>query len=71
MRISRTHPRMMLRIVPLLVVLMVTGGCAGIEPYEARDEREEGPKKGIFSGSKGEFVILRKEEEPETENEKD
>ena len=27
--------------------------------------------KGLFSGSAGEFVILRKEEEPETDNEQD
>jgi hypothetical protein len=39
-------------------------GCAGIEPYEPRNNREEGPEKGLFTGSEGEFVILRKADEP-------
>ena len=65
MCISRTHRRKALWIVPLLVALLVTG-CAGIKPYEPRDHREEGPEKGLFTGSKGEFVIFRKAEKPET-----
>jgi hypothetical protein len=64
MGISRTHRRKALWIVPLLVALLVTG-CAGIEPYEPRDHREEGPEKGLFTGSKGEFVIFRKADQPE------
>ena len=55
----------MLWIGPLLVALLVTG-CAGIKPYEPRDHREEGPEKGLFTGSEGEFVIFRKADEPET-----
>jgi len=47
---------------------MVTG-CAGMEPYEARDEREEGPKHGLFSGSDGEFVLIRSEGNPNPEKE--
>ena len=46
-------------IVPL-AVLLVIAGCAGIQPYEPRNHREEGPKDGLFSGSEGEFVILEK-----------
>jgi hypothetical protein len=40
-------------LVGLLVV-----GCAGTEPYEPRNDREEGPEKGLFTGSQGEWVIL-------------
>ena len=55
-------------IGPLLVVLLVAG-CAGIKPYEPRDNREEGMEKGLFTGSEGEFVIYRKADEPETDSE--
>ena len=65
MGISRTHRRKALWIVPLLVALLVTG-CAGIKPYEPRDHREEGPEKGLFTGSEGEFVIFRKADEADT-----
>ena len=68
MGISRTHIRKVLWIGPLLVALLVTG-CAGIKPYEPRDNREEGMEKGLFTGSAGEFVIFRKTDEPETGNE--
>ena len=68
MGISRTHRRKALWIGPLLVALLVTG-CAGIKPYEPRDNREEGMEKGLFTGSEGEFVIFRKAEEPETGSE--
>jgi hypothetical protein len=51
-------------IVPLLFT-----GCAGIEPYQPRDYREEGLKKGLFTGSEGEFVIFRKTAEPESDSE--
>jgi hypothetical protein len=63
MRISKTHRRKVLWIGLLLVI-----GCAGIEPYEPRDNREEGPEKGLFTGSEGEFVIIRKADEPETDS---
>ena len=58
----------MLWIGPLLVALLVTG-CVGIQPYEPRDNREEGMEKGLFTGSEGEFVIFRKADEPETGSE--
>ena len=51
-----------------LLALLFTG-CAGIEPYQPRDYREEGLEKGLFSGSEGEFVIFRKAAEPETDSE--
>jgi hypothetical protein len=62
---SRTHRRKVLWIGPLLVALLVTG-CAGIKPYKPRDNREEGMERGLFTGSEGAFVILRKADEPET-----
>jgi hypothetical protein len=68
MGISRKHRRKALWIGPLLVALLVTG-CAGIKPYEPRNNREEGPEKGLFTGSEGEFVIFRKADEPETGSE--
>ena len=68
MGISKTLRRKSLWIVPLLVVLLVAG-CAGIKPYEPRDHREEGPEKGLFTGSEGEFVIFRKADEPEAGSE--
>ena len=57
MGISRTHRRKALWIGALLVALLVTG-CTGIKPYEPRNDREEGPEKGLFTGSEGEWVIL-------------
>ncbi len=68
MGIFGTHRQNALWIGPLLVALLVTG-CVGITPYEPRDNREEGPQKGLFTGSDGEFVIFRKFDEPETGNE--
>ena len=59
----------------LLLALLVLAGCAGIEPYEVQNRREEGPKSGVFTGSEGEFVIFRledkskPEEQPEKEDE--
>lgn len=45
----------------LLLCLLVTG-CSSITPYQPRNNREEGPERGIFTGSKGEFVILAPDE---------
>ena len=56
MVLSRTGRRKALWIGPLLVALLVTG-CAGIEPYAPRDQREEGPERGLLSGADGEFVF--------------
>ena len=68
MGILGAHRRKALWIGPLLVALLVAG-CAGIKPYEPRDNREEGPEKGLFTGSEGEFVIFRKADEPEAGSE--
>ena len=45
----------------LLLCLLVTG-CSSITPYQPRNHREEGPERGVFTGSKGEFVILAPDE---------
>ena len=66
MEIFRKYRRKALWIGALLMVLLLTG-CAGIEPYEPRNHREEGPQKGLFSGSDGEFVIFRKADDPEAD----
>jgi hypothetical protein len=55
---SGTNGRKAFLIGSLLVGLLVAG-CAEIKPYEPRDHREEGPEKGLFTGSEGEFVIFR------------
>ena len=67
MDIWRTYRRKVLWIGPLLVALLVTG-CAGIKPYDSRDYREEGMERGLFTGSEGAFVILRKADEQETDS---
>jgi hypothetical protein len=69
MGILRRHREKALWIGALLVALLVIAGCAGIEPYEPRNNREEGPEKGLFTKSEGEFVIFRKADEPETGSE--
>ena len=68
MGLLETHRRKSLWIGPLLFALLVIG-CAGIKPYEPRDYREEGPEKGLLTGSEGEFVIFRKADEPEAGSE--
>jgi hypothetical protein len=37
-------------VVAFLVVSLVISGCTGIKPYEPRNNREEGPEKGLFTG---------------------
>jgi hypothetical protein len=56
----------------LLLIVVVMAACAGIEPYEPRNNREEGPEKGLFTGSQGEWVIVGpKAEETGVEEKKD
>ena len=68
MGILGAHSRKALWVGPLLVALLVAG-CAGIKPYEPRNHREEGPEKGLITGSGGEFVIFRKANESQTGSE--
>ena len=42
----------------MLLMMVLMSGCTGIEPYEPRNNREEGPEKGLFTGSQGEWVII-------------
>ena len=44
----------------LLLVALTSIGCAGFEPCEPPDDREEGPKSGLSRGAAGEFVILKR-----------
>jgi hypothetical protein len=43
------------------LLALLCAGCTGWAPFEPRDEREEGPKAGLFSGEAGEFVIYRRD----------
>jgi hypothetical protein len=43
----------------VLMVSVLLSGCSCMSAYEPRNNREEGPEKGLFSGSQGEFVIFR------------
>ena len=63
MRICNKHNRKVRWIVVLLLIVFILAGCAGIKPYEPRNNREEGPEKGLFTGSEGEFVIFKRADE--------
>ena len=52
----------------LVMALSLVTGCKGLEPFEPRDDREQGPEQGLFSGEQGEFVIHRKDQESKTDN---
>ena len=58
MGICNKHSRKIRWTAVFLLIVVVMAGCAGIEPYEPRNHREEGPSKGLFTGSQGEWVIL-------------
>ena len=57
MNLSRTHTRKAIFIGVLLAALLVIAGCADIQPYNPPNHREEGPAKGLFTGSQGAWVI--------------
>jgi len=57
MTLSISARRKAVWILVPLALLLVIAGCAGIQPYEPRNHREEGPERGLASGSEGEFVI--------------
>ena len=52
----------------MLLIMVVMAGCAGIQPYEPRNNREEGPQKGLFTGAQGEWVILRAQEPQQSDS---
>lgn len=69
-------------LIGLLLIALLVAGCAGVKPYEPHDYREDGLKRGLFTGSKSEWVILgpkipQKDKEdknkgdPETESERE
>lgn len=58
MNISFTYIVKTICLGALLAALLVIAGCAGIQPYSPPNHREEGPAKGLFTGSQGEWVIL-------------
>jgi len=59
MVISIRHRRKALWIGALLAaLLLVIAGCSEIKPYHPPNNREEGPKKGLFTGSQGEWMIV-------------
>lgn len=59
---SGTLGRAVLRFGGLLIAMLLTA-CAGLKPFEPRNDRVEGPEQGLFSGEAGEFVIWRKDTE--------
>lgn len=63
MALGKTLRRMLLWIAALMASPAMIVGCAGIRPYEHRNHREEGMEKGLFTGSKGELVIIRETDE--------
>jgi hypothetical protein len=63
------HNRKIRWTVVLLLIVVVMVSCSGIQPYEPRNHREEGPEKGLFTGSEGEWVIYRKADEKATDSE--
>ena len=55
----------------LCTLLILVFGCAGIEPYDPPDYREEPPVQGLLSGETGEFVVYRKNKEAVMDSEND
>ena len=58
MGICNDHSRKVWWTLVLLLIVVVMAGCAGIQPYDPPNNREEGPEKGLFTGSQGEWVIV-------------
>ena len=65
MNLFKTYKRNALWVATLLAILLVAG-CAGIEPYQPRDHREEGPQRGLLSGEDGEFSFYVNLDEDES-----
>jgi hypothetical protein len=58
MGIYNEHSQKVWWTVVLLLIVAIMAGCAGIKPYDSPNHREEGPAKGLFTGSQGEWVIV-------------
>lgn len=43
-----------------LVACLLVAGCSDYQPMAMPDDRENPPLSGVFTGSQGEWVILRK-----------
>ena len=48
----------------MLTAVLIIVGCAEIQPYNPPNHREEGPQKGLFTGSQGEWVIVGPKDSP-------
>ena len=57
MVISMIAKRKAIRVGALLAALLLIVGCSAIQPYHPPNHREEGPAKGLFTGSQGEWAI--------------
>ena len=58
MKLSLTHKRKLIYVaVLMLAALLAIAGCADIQPYNPPNHREEGPEKGLFTGSRGAWEI--------------
>lgn len=55
----------------LLLAALIVAACSGFEPYEPRNDREEGPESGLFTGPGGEWVIFGKKKSDEKEEKKE
>lgn len=44
--------------LPVLACLLALAGCANVEPKPYYDHREEGPRSGLFTGARGEAVLV-------------
>lgn len=59
MNVFQHYGRPLMNFTALMAMLLIISGCSGITPDgNLRNNREEGPEKGLFSGSAGEFIIL-------------
>ena len=54
----------------ILVITLLISSCAGIEPYDPPDDKEEPPVNGLLTGEDGEFIIFLKNAEGDTNSEK-
>ncbi len=55
----------------LLAWLLALPGCAGWQPYEPPNHREEGSEKGLFTGAQGEVRVAPGALPPDREERKE